>query len=87
MVHMHVDDYFQNGKRGWVRLHEKGGKRHEAPCHHNAEAYLDAYLDAAGMRDEKKTPLFHYLSECLKVVDHAPHEPPVPPLYQMLRAR
>ena len=27
-------------------------------CHHNAEAYLDAYLDAAGIREEKKSPLF-----------------------------
>jgi site-specific recombinase XerD len=58
MVHMHVDDYYENGKRWWIRLHEKGGKRHEVPAHHNAEAYLDAYLDAAGIWDEKKTPLF-----------------------------
>jgi len=21
----------------WVRLREKGGKRHEMPCHHNLE--------------------------------------------------
>ena len=28
------------------------------PAHHNAEAYLDAYLEAAGIRDEKKSPLF-----------------------------
>jgi site-specific recombinase XerD len=58
MVHMHTEDYYQNGKRWWIRLHEKGGKRHEVPAHHNAEAYLDAYLDAAGIRDEKKSPLF-----------------------------
>jgi len=57
-VHMKVEDYFQNGKRWWIRLHEKGGKRHEVPAHHNAEAYIDAYLDAAGIRDEKKGPLF-----------------------------
>src|SRR5438105_2383103 len=25
---MHVEDYFIQGRRGWVRLHEKGGKRH-----------------------------------------------------------
>jgi site-specific recombinase XerD len=24
-----VEDYYQNGKRRWFRLHEKGGKRHE----------------------------------------------------------
>ena len=58
MVHMHTEDYYQDGKRWWIRLHEKGGKRHEVPAHHNAEAYLDAYLDAAGIRDEKKSPLF-----------------------------
>src|SRR3984957_11453205 len=41
-----VEDYYQNGKRWWIRLHEKGGKFHELPVHHAAEAYLDAYLDA-----------------------------------------
>jgi hypothetical protein len=29
------------GRRGWVRLHEKGGKEHEVPCHHTLEKYLD----------------------------------------------
>lgn len=58
MVHMTVADYFQNGKRWWIRLHEKGGKRHEVPAHHNAEAYLDAYLEAAGIRSDLKSPLF-----------------------------
>jgi len=57
-VGMRVEDYFASGKRWWVRLHEKGGKRHEMPAHHNLEAYLDAYLDAAGIVDAKKTPLF-----------------------------
>ncbi len=58
MVNMHVEDYYENGKRSWVRLHEKGGKRHEVPAHHNAEAYVDAYLTVAGIGDEKKSPLF-----------------------------
>lgn len=57
-IHMRVDDYYQNGKRWWFRLHEKGGTLHDVPAHHNAEAYIDAYLDAAGIRDEKKGPLF-----------------------------
>src|SRR5450755_4730278 len=34
---MNVEDYFTQGRRGWVRLHEKGGKEHEAPCHHKLE--------------------------------------------------
>lgn len=56
-VAMRVEDYFQNGKRWWFRLHEKGGKQHEVPAHHNAEAYVDAYLEAAGIGDDKKGPL------------------------------
>ena len=48
----------RKGKRWWVRLHEKGGKRHEMPAHHNLEAYLDAYIEAAGIRDGGKSPLF-----------------------------
>ena len=67
MVHMRVEDYYENGKRSWVRLHEKGGKRHLVPCHHNAEAYLDAYLGAAGIRDEKKTPLFRSVDKWRRI--------------------
>jgi site-specific recombinase XerD len=61
---MRVEDYFQQGKRWWLRLHEKGGKRHEVPAHHNAEAYLDAYLRASCLdvdRDKNK-PLFQTLN-------------------------
>jgi site-specific recombinase XerD len=57
-VSMNVEDYFQQGKKWWFRLHEKGGKRHEVPAHHNAEAYIDAYLQSAGIGDDKKGPLF-----------------------------
>jgi integrase/recombinase XerD len=28
------------------------------PAHHNLEAYLDAYIEAAGIRDCGETPLF-----------------------------
>jgi site-specific recombinase XerD len=58
VVGMRVEDYYPEGKRWWVRLHEKGGKRHEMPAHHNLETYLDAYIDAAGIRDQAKAPLF-----------------------------
>ena len=30
-VAMRVEDYYSTGKCWWVRLHEKGGKRHEMP--------------------------------------------------------
>jgi len=58
VVGMKVGDYYQLGRRFWLRLHEKGGKFHELPAHHNAEAYLDAYITAAGTADERHGPLF-----------------------------
>lgn len=53
VIGMHRADYFSQGRRGWLRLHEKGGKRHDVPAHHLAEAYLDAYLEAAAITDPK----------------------------------
>jgi len=58
VVNMNVEDYWQNGKRWWLRLHEKGGKHHEVPAHHKAEEYLDAYVTTAGIGGDRKTPLF-----------------------------
>ena len=58
VVGMRVEDYYQQGKRWWLRLQEKGGKHHAVPVHHKAEAYLDAYLDAAGIAAEKDSPLW-----------------------------
>ena len=48
---MRRQDYFQQGSRGWLRLHEKGGKRQDVPAHHRAAEALDAYLEAAGLED------------------------------------
>lgn len=62
VVAMNVEDYFPQGKRWWFRLHEKGGKRHEVPAHHTAEAYMDAYLNAAAIRQDKAGPLFRTLN-------------------------
>lgn len=57
-VAMRVEDYFVQGRRGWVRLHEKGGKEHEMPTHHNLDHYLEAYIAAAGIAKDRKGPLF-----------------------------
>lgn len=46
------------GKRWSFRLHEKGGKRHEVPAHHKAEAHVDAWIEAAGLEQQPKLPLF-----------------------------
>ncbi|MEM6550235.1 MAG: tyrosine-type recombinase/integrase [Pseudomonadota bacterium] len=53
-----VQDYAPRGKRWWLRLHEKGGKIHEMPVHHTLEACLDAYIDAAGLREDPDGWLF-----------------------------
>jgi site-specific recombinase XerD len=58
VVAMNVEDYYPNGKRWFVRLHEKGGKEHEMPAHHKLEEYMDAYLTSADIAGQKKTPLF-----------------------------
>ncbi|MDX1542113.1 MAG: tyrosine-type recombinase/integrase, partial [Geminicoccaceae bacterium] len=55
---MDVGDLYVQGRRRWLRLHEKGGRRHDMPAHHELEAYLDAYLEAAGIEDDEATPLF-----------------------------
>ncbi len=55
---MKVEDAYTQNRGLWVRLREKGGKRHEMPCHHNLEEYLMAYLDNANLRDDPKGPLF-----------------------------
>ena len=55
---MTVEDVFTQNRRLWVRLHEKGGKEHTMPCHHNLEEYLIAYMDGCSLRDDPKAPLF-----------------------------
>ena len=63
LIGMNVEDYYPDGKRWWIRLHEKGGKSHEVPAHHAAEAYLDEYLTAGGLTGNPKTPLFRSLDQ------------------------
>ena len=48
-IGMRVEDVYTQNRQLWVRLHEKGGKQHAMPCHHNLESYLHAYIDGAGL--------------------------------------
>lgn len=58
VIGMKVKDYFTQGCRGWVRLHEKGGKEHEVPCHHTLGQFLDDYIAAAGIAGDADGALF-----------------------------
>src|SRR5258705_5409389 len=48
VLKLKVDDYYHNGARRRLRLHEKGGKEHEMPVHHLLEQILNEYIVAAG---------------------------------------
>lgn len=40
VLQMNVSDYYSQGRRSWVRLHEKLRKEHEAPCVPKLAAFL-----------------------------------------------
>ncbi len=82
---MRVEDVFVQNRRLWVRLHEKGGKRHEMPCHHNLEEYLTAYIDGCGLRDDRKGPLFRTIARGTRRLSETPL--PQANAFQMVRRR
>ena len=61
-IGMRVEDVYTQNRRLWVRLHEKGGKQHAMPCHHNLESYLHEYIDGAGLAGDPKALLFQTYS-------------------------
>ena len=55
---MKVEDLRPRGAGWTMRLHEKGGKEHAMPCHHALAEALRAYIDAAGIAEDRKGWLF-----------------------------
>src|SRR6202161_1390420 len=55
---MKVEDLRPRGASWQLRLHEKGGKQHAMPCHHALAEALRAYIDAAGIAEDRKGWLF-----------------------------
>ena len=43
-----MENYFIQGRKGWVRLHEKGNKDDFPPCHHRPDEMLEAYMTQSG---------------------------------------
>ena len=73
VVAMNTEDYFPQGKRFWLRLHEKGGKLHDVPAHHKIEAYLDAYLAGTDCKAQKGMPLFRTLDRSDRLTERRMH--------------
>jgi site-specific recombinase XerD len=69
---MKVEDVFVQKGRLWVRLHEKGGKEHVMPCHHNLEAYLTEYIERCSLRDDPKGFLFRTTGRKMGELSPAP---------------
>lgn len=69
---MKVEDLYIQNRRLWVRLKEKGGKRHEMPCHHSLEEYLHAYLDQTGIGNDPKGPLFRTIKRGTDQLSNTP---------------
>ena len=55
---MKVEDLRPQGAGWQIQLHEKGGKEHAMPCHHALAEALRAYIDAAGIAEDRKGWLF-----------------------------
>jgi site-specific recombinase XerD len=70
VVRLNVEDYFPKKQRWWLRLREKNGKVTEMPCHHKLDEYMDAYLAAAGIREDRKGPLFRAAIGRTKTLSH-----------------
>ena len=57
-LRMKVEDLRAKGAGWQIQLHEKGGKEHAMPCHHALAEALRAYIDAAGIAEDRKGWLF-----------------------------
>jgi integrase len=71
-IAMRVEDVYPQNRRLWMRLHEKGGKQHAMPCHHNLETYLHEYIDGAGLENDPKALLFQTYSRATGQLTGAP---------------
>ena len=66
------EDLYTQNRRLWVRLHEKGGKRHEIPCHHTLEAYLHDYMDGCALWQDRKGFVFRTIDRDSKTLSDRP---------------
>jgi site-specific recombinase XerD len=85
VIKMRVEDVYVQGRRTWIRLHEKGGKRHEMPCHHLLDSYMNEYLEAGDLATDAKGYLFR--STYRRTGELTENPLAQPDVYRMIRRR
>jgi site-specific recombinase XerD len=66
---MKVEDFYQAGTLFYINLHEKGGKDRTLPVHHKAAEYVHAWIQAAGIGAQPKSPLFRTMPKRVSLQD------------------
>jgi site-specific recombinase XerD len=85
VIRMRGEDVYVQGRRTWLRLHEKGGKRHEIPAHHALERYLEEYRLAGTATEGPKAYLFRTVrGRTGRLTDEPLSQPDA---YRMIRRR
>lgn len=70
---LRVRHYESSGRKTHLFLGEKGGKEHRVLLHHKAEEFLDAYLQAAGIADDREGWLFRAVDRSRELTDRKLH--------------
>jgi site-specific recombinase XerD len=83
---MKIEDLRSKGAGWQLRLHEKGGKHHAMPCHHALAEALRAYIEAAGIAEDRKGWLFR-TSRGHRGVELSEHPMTQPDAWRMIRRR
>ena len=70
---LRVRHYESSGRKTHLFLGEKGGKEHRVLLHHKAEEFLDAYIAAAGIEDDREGFLFRSVNRSRELTERGLH--------------
>jgi site-specific recombinase XerD len=83
---LRLQDYSPDGNQWWFRFDEKGGKARTIPARYDLQAYVEAYLVAAGIAgDSGERPLFRSAVRKTKVLTPLPMS--ANDIYRMVKRR
>jgi integrase/recombinase XerD len=77
-------DWYREGRRYRIRLHEKGGHVHVLPLHREAREHLELYVETSGVAAQPTAPIFRAVTRARQLTER-----PLSPLpaWQMIRRR